>query len=69
MESFSFVGMGASVGKGSVVESFAVLAAGSDLQENTVVPSGQIFSGSPAKYLRDLTQQEKHLIGEHHLEM
>ena len=48
LESFSFVGMGASVGKGSVVESFAVLAAGADLPENSVVPSGQIFSGSPA---------------------
>jgi carbonic anhydrase/acetyltransferase-like protein (isoleucine patch superfamily) len=32
--------MGASVGKGSVVESFAVLSAGADLPENTVVPSG-----------------------------
>jgi hypothetical protein len=32
--------MGSSVGKGSVVESFAVLAAGADLPENSVVPSG-----------------------------
>jgi carbonic anhydrase/acetyltransferase-like protein (isoleucine patch superfamily) len=47
--------MGATVGKGSVVESFAVLAAGADLPENSVVPSGQIFAGSPARYLRDLT--------------
>lgn len=69
LESFSYVGMGASVGKGSVVESFAVVAAGASVPENTTVPSGQIFAGSPAQYLRDLTQQEKHLIGEHSLEM
>ena len=69
LESFSYVGMGASVGKGSVVESFAVVAAGANVPENTTVPSGQIYAGSPARYLRDLTQQEKHLIGEHLFEM
>ena len=69
LESFAYVGMGASVGKGSVVESFAVVAAGAQVAENTTVPPGQIYAGSPARYLRDLTQQEKHLIGEHHFEM
>lgn len=39
------------------------------MADGATVPSGQIFAGSPAHYLRDLTQQEKHLIGEHHLEM
>jgi len=68
LESFSYVGMGASVASGCVVESFAVVAAGADLPEGTTVPAGQIYAGSPAKYLRDLTQQEKHLIGEHHFE-
>ena len=60
--------MGASVGKGAVVESFAVVAAGANVPEGTTVPSGQIYAGSPAKYLRDLSQQEKHLLGEHHFE-
>jgi gamma-carbonic anhydrase len=69
LESFAYVGMGASVGQGSLVESFAVVAAGAQVPENTTVPSGQIYAGSPARYLRDLTQQEKHLIGEHHFEM
>lgn len=69
LESFAYVGMGASVGKGATVQSFGVLAAGAKLQDGDTVPSGQIFAGSPAQYLRDLTQQEKHLIGEHHLEM
>jgi carbonic anhydrase/acetyltransferase-like protein (isoleucine patch superfamily) len=56
LESFAYVGMGASVGRGSIVESFAVIAAGASLPEGTTVPSGQIYAGSPAKYLRDLTQ-------------
>ena len=68
LESFSYVGMGASIGRGSVVESFAVVAAGAVVPEGTTVPTGQVYAGAPAKYLRDLTQQEKHLLGEHHLE-
>lgn len=61
--------MGATVGLGAVVESFGVLAAGANLGEGERVPSGQIYAGSPARYLRDVTQAEKHIIGEHHLEM
>ena len=55
LQSFSYVGMGATVSKGSTVESFAVVAAGASLPEGTTVPSGQIYAGSPACYLRDLT--------------
>ena len=69
LDSFSYVGMGASIGKGAVVESYAVVAAGAQVPEGTTVPSGQIYAGSPARYLRDITQQEKHLLGEHHVEM
>jgi carbonic anhydrase/acetyltransferase-like protein (isoleucine patch superfamily) len=61
--------MGASVGRGAKVEAFGVLAAGSVLADGQTVMSGQIFAGSPSKYLRDLTQEEKHLMGEHKLEM
>ncbi len=69
LQSFAYVGMGATVGKGAVVESYGVLAAGADLPAGEKVPAGQIFAGSPARYLRDVSQQEKHIIGEHHLEM
>jgi len=69
LESFAYVGMGATVQKGALVESFAVVAAGATIEAGTTVPSGQIYAGAPAKYLRDLTQQEKHLLGEHHIEM
>ena len=61
--------MGASVQKGSRVEPFAVVSAGSVVEAGTTVPSGQVFAGAPAKYLRDLTQEEKHLMTEHKLEM
>ena len=69
LENFAFVGMGASVHRGAKVESFGVLSAGGVLEEGNTVPSGQIFAGSPAAYLRDLTQEEKHLMAEHKLEM
>lgn len=61
--------MGASVGKGVTIESFAVVASGAVIPDGATIPSGQVWAGTPAKYLRDLTQEEKHLISEHHLEM
>ena len=64
LESFSFVVAGAQVKKGAVVESYGLLAAGAVLQEGDTVPSGQVFAGTPAKYLRDLTTEEKHMISD-----
>jgi gamma-carbonic anhydrase len=69
IEDNSFVGMGASVGRGARIEPFAVVSAGAVIPAGTTVPSGQIFAGAPARYLRDLTQEEKHLMTEHKLEM
>ena len=61
--------MGATVQRGATVESFAVVSAGSVVLAGETVPSGQIWAGSPARYLRDLTQEEKHFMNEHMLEM
>lgn len=69
LENFSYIAMGATVGRGATVESFAVVASGANVPEGATVPSGQVWAGSPAHYLRDLTQEEKHIIAEHHLEM
>lgn len=69
IEDNAFVGMGSSVSHGAKVEAFGVLSAGAVLSEGQTVPSGQIWVGSPAHYLRDLTQEEKHLMGEHKLEL
>ena len=44
--------------EGSLVESHAVLAPGSVLGPGRRVPSGQLWGGAPAKYVRDLTKDE-----------
>jgi hypothetical protein len=46
-----------------------MVAAGAVLPPNTVVPSGQIFAGNPAKYLRDLKPQELVTMSENLTEM
>lgn len=40
LESFSYVAMGATIGRGATVESFAVVAAGASVPEGATVPSG-----------------------------
>ena len=69
LEDNAFIGMGATVSRGACVQSFGVVSAGAHVTEGVTVPSGQIFAGAPAKYLRDLTQEEKHLMSEHKMEM
>jgi len=69
IENNAFIGMGASVRAGSTVESFGVVAAGAVVPENTTVPSYQIWAGNPARYLRDLTNEEKEVLSEFHEEI
>ncbi|MEM9469328.1 MAG: gamma carbonic anhydrase family protein [Pseudomonadota bacterium] len=52
------IGMGAIVLDEAKVEDDAMLAAGSLLTPGKVVPSGQLWGGSPARYMRDLTKEE-----------
>ncbi|MBO9581998.1 MAG: gamma carbonic anhydrase family protein [Sphingobium sp.] len=51
----AFVGMGAIVMDGCVIEGDAMLAAGAMLTPGKRLPSRQLWSGRPAKYMRDLT--------------
>jgi len=53
----SFVGLGSIVMDGCVVESDAMLAAGALLTPGKVVPHRQLWTGRPAKYARDLTDE------------
>ena len=69
LHDFSYVGMGATLHKGVTVESYAVVAAGAVVPEGTTVPSNQVWAGTPAQYLRDVTQEEKHQISEYAIEM
>ncbi|PSC72532.1 Gamma carbonic anhydrase-like mitochondrial [Micractinium conductrix] len=45
--------------EGSLVEKNSVLAPGSVLPPGRRIPSGQLWAGSPAKYVRDLSKDEK----------
>ena len=57
-----FIGMRATLMDGVVVESGGQVAAGALVTPNKIVPSGQLWAGSPAKYFRDLTSEEKAFI-------
>lgn len=54
----AFVGLGAIVMDGCEVESDAMLAAGAMLTPGKIVPSGQLWAGRPARYVRDLSDDE-----------
>jgi carbonic anhydrase/acetyltransferase-like protein (isoleucine patch superfamily) len=54
----AFVGLGAIVMDGCEVEGDAMLAAGAMLTPGRRVPSGQLWAGRPAKYVRDLGEAD-----------
>ena len=54
----AFVGLGAIVMDGCVIEGDAMLAAGAMLTPGKRIPSGQLWAGRPAKYVRDLSKEE-----------
>jgi carbonic anhydrase/acetyltransferase-like protein (isoleucine patch superfamily) len=54
----AFVGMGACILDQAVLEPRSMLAAGALLTPRKVVPTGQLWGGNPARYMRDLTDEE-----------
>ncbi|CAI5934209.1 unnamed protein product [Closterium sp. NIES-65] len=62
VEDEAFVGIGATLLDGVVVESGAMVAAGALVVQNTRIPAGQIWAGSPAKFFRTLTAAERAFI-------
>ncbi|KAJ6931814.1 gamma carbonic anhydrase 1 [Populus alba x Populus x berolinensis] len=63
VEDEAFVGMGATLLDGVVVEKHAMVAAGALVRQNTRIPTGefdvkQVWGGNPAKFLRKLTDEE-----------
>ena len=54
----SFVGMGAIVMDGAVIETGGMLAAGAMLTPGKRIPGGELWAGSPAKFLRKLSKEE-----------
>jgi carbonic anhydrase/acetyltransferase-like protein (isoleucine patch superfamily) len=54
----SFVGMGSTLLDEVVVESNAMVAAGSLVTPGKVVKSGELWAGRPARKLRDMSEEE-----------
>ncbi|XP_044511010.1 gamma carbonic anhydrase 1, mitochondrial [Mangifera indica] len=64
VEDEAFVGMGATLLDGVVVERHGMVAAGSLVRQNTRIPSGEVWGGNPAKFLRKLTDEEISFISQ-----
>ncbi len=62
IEDGAFIGMKACVMDGAVVEAGAMVAAGALVTPGKRVPAGQLWAGSPAKYLRDVGEKEKAMM-------
>jgi carbonic anhydrase/acetyltransferase-like protein (isoleucine patch superfamily) len=58
LEDFAFIGMGATVMDGCVVETDAMLAAGALLTPGKRVKRGELWAGRPARFLRPLEADE-----------
>lgn len=58
VKSNSFVGMGSIVMDGTIIEEWSMLAAGSLVTKNKIIKTGQLWAGRPAKFVRDLTEDE-----------
>jgi gamma-carbonic anhydrase len=54
----AFVGFGAIVMDGCVIESDGMLAAGAMLTPGKRIPAGELWSGRPAKFMRKLSPEE-----------
>lgn len=54
----AFIGMKACVMDDAEVEPMAMVAAGALVTPGKRVPTGQLWAGSPARYMRDLTEEE-----------
>ena len=55
----AFIGMNSTVLDGAVVESEAMVAAGALVTPGKVVPRGELWGGSPARFLRRLTDEDR----------
>jgi gamma-carbonic anhydrase len=58
LEDRSFVGFAAQAMDGCVIESDAMLAAGGLLTPGKRIPARQLWAGRPAKYMRDLSDED-----------
>lgn len=59
VEDRAFIGMGAIVMDGCHLDDGAMLAAGAMLTPGKCIPAGQLWSGRPAAFMRDLRAEER----------
>ena len=59
IEDHCFIGMAATIMDEAIVESGAMVAAGALVTPRKRVSAGQLWGGAPAKYMRDLSDDEK----------
>ena len=62
IEDEAFIGMGSVVMDGAVVQTGAMVAAGALVPPGKTIPTGQLWAGRPARYHRDLKENEKQFI-------
>jgi carbonic anhydrase/acetyltransferase-like protein (isoleucine patch superfamily) len=64
LEDEVLIGMGAIVMDYAIVQKHAIVAAGALVLENTVVESGFIYAGVPAKKVKPITDEQRKLLAE-----
>lgn len=62
LENQSFVGMNAVILDGAVIEEGAMVAAGALVTPGKRVPTGELWAGQPAKFMRSLGEKDYALI-------
>ena len=58
----AFIGMKACVMDDARVEEEAMVAAGALVTSGKIIPSGQLWGGAPARYMRDLTAEDREFL-------
>lgn len=62
IEDLCLIGMGSTILDGAVIGRGSFVAAGSVVTPGKIMPSGMMIMGSPAKPVRELTEQEKKFL-------
>ena len=55
---FAFIGMQSTIMDKVIIEEYAFIAAGSLVTPNKIVKSREMWAGSPAKFIRKITEDE-----------
>lgn len=58
----AFIGMQSCVMDDALIEGGAMLAAGSLVTSGKTIPAGALWGGRPARYMRDLTEEERKFL-------